>query len=290
MSEGGQTFTGRVYLITGAAQGIGRELIKQLVTEGASVFFTYYKDGDHAQSLLDELRDHSGRIACREQDARMSDRSGAKSTVGEVLERFGRLDGLVNNAGYKLDRSFVLMNDDEWHDQIGINLNSVYYYTRAAIHQMVRQSYGRIVNMGAVSGQLIAGVYQVAYGASKGGLLGFTRSLAWELGPRGITANLVTTGMAETSGIRFPPDIRKVWAENVPLRRLATPQEVAAMVKYVLSPSGDYITGANLVIDGGMSLLGFTNFELLLPSHYKGTAKAKRMRSMSGEGGDDDAS
>jgi 3-oxoacyl-[acyl-carrier protein] reductase len=173
-------------------------------------------------SLLEELQEHRERIAMREQDARMSDRSGAKDTVQDVGERFGRLDGLVNNAGYKLDRSFWLMNDEEWHDQVSINLNSVYYYTRAVIHQMIRQSYGRIINIGAISGQLIAGNYQVAYGASKAGLVGFTRSLAWELGPKGITANLITTGMAETFGIRFPPDIRKVWAENVPLRRLAS--------------------------------------------------------------------
>ncbi len=271
-----KTFQDKVYLITGAARGIGRELIKQLVAEGASVYFTYFQDKEHADNLYEELGPDRERVAYEEQDARLKSLDGAKETVEKVLDRFGRLDGLVNNAGYKLDRSFVFMNDDEWQDQMDINLNSVYYYTRAATYPMVKQKYGRVVNMGAISGNLIAGPYQVAYGASKGGLHGFTRSLAWELGPYGITANLVTTGMAETSGIRFPPDIRKVWAENVPLRRLANPVEVASLVKYVLSPLGDYITGANLVIDGGMSLLGFTNLELLLPNYYKGTHKAKK--------------
>jgi 3-oxoacyl-[acyl-carrier protein] reductase len=269
-------FRDRVYLVTGAAQGIGRELIKQLAADGARIFFTYYGDREHAESLIHEVGEDPERIACREEDAR--DREGAARVVEEALQRFGKVDGLVNNAGYKLDRSFVLMRQEEWDDQISINLNSVYDYTRAVIYTMVRRGYGRIVNMGAISGPLIAGPYQVAYGASKAGLIGFTKSLAWELGPKGVTVNLVTTGMAQTAGIRFPPDIRKVWAANVPLRRLARADEVACLVKYVLSPLGEYITGQNLVIDGGMSLLGFTNFELLLPDHYRGASKVRQER------------
>lgn len=273
----GPAFQDRVYLITGAAQGIGRELIKQLVAEGARVFFTYYRDKNFAESLISEVGDPE-KISCVEQDAR--DGKAAADIVEKAISRFGRIDGLVNNAGYKLDRSFVMMKDEEWDDQIAINLDSVYHYSRAVIYHMVKRRYGRIVNMGAISGPLIAGPYQVAYGASKAGLIGFTKSLAWELGPRGITVNLVTTGMAETAGIRFPPDIRKVWAANVPLRRLANAAEVASLVKYVLSPLGSYITGQNLVIDGGMSLLGFTNFELLLPKYYKG---AENVESVTAE-------
>jgi 3-oxoacyl-[acyl-carrier protein] reductase len=264
-------FEDRVYLVTGAAQGIGRELIKQLLHDGARVFFTYYKDAEFAESLLAESAD-GDRIACLEQDAR--DSAGATAVVDAAIARFGKIDGLVNNAGYKLDRSFVMMKESEWDDQIAINLNSVYYYTRAVIYHMVRRKYGRIVNMGAISGPVIAGPYQVAYGASKAGLIGMTKSLAWEVGPRGVTVNLVTAGMAETAGIRFPPEIRKVWAANVPLRRLGQASEVASLVKYILSPLGAYITGQNFIIDGGMSLLGFTNFELLLPDHYKGAGNA----------------
>lgn len=266
-------FDDKVYLVTGAAQGIGRQLVQQLAADGARIFFTYFGDGEHAESLLEEVGGGEERIACVEQDAR--ERHGAEEVVEKALERFGRIDGLINNAGYKLDRSFVMMHQDEWDDQIAINLNSVYDYSRAVIYTMVRQRYGRIINMGAVSGQLIAGPYQVAYGASKGGLVGFTRSLAWELGPKNVTVNMVTTGMADTAGIKFPPDIRKVWAANVPLRRLARADEVASLVKYILSPLGEYITGQNFVIDGGMSLLGFTNFEMLLPDYYKGAAKVK---------------
>jgi len=261
-------FEDKVYLVTGAAQGIGRELIKQLVDDGAKVVFTYYQDHDHAQSLLNELGLGADRVVALEQDAR--DRSKAKSVVEKVINDFGKIDGLINNAGYKLDKSFVFMTDDEWDDQVAINLSSVYAYSRAAIYPMIKMGHGRIINMGAVSGALIAGPYQVAYGASKSGLVGFTKSLAWELGPKGITVNQITTGMANTSGIKFPDDIRKVWAENVPCRRLATAEEVAGLVKYTLSPLGDYITGQNLIIDGGMSLLGFTNFKLLIPDHYHG--------------------
>jgi NAD(P)-dependent dehydrogenase (short-subunit alcohol dehydrogenase family) len=266
-------FKDRVYLITGAAQGIGRELIKQLYADGAAIFFTYYKDKDHAVSLMEELGDDGTRIRAQDCDAR--EKNFAKEIVKQAIDHFGHIDGLVNNAGYKLDRSFALMTDEEWEDQININLNSVYAYSRAVIHPMLRQQYGRIINMGAISGTIIAGPYQVAYGASKSALIGFTKSLAWELGSKGINVNIVTTGMANTAGIKFPEKIRKVWAKNIPCRRLATATEVASLVKYMLSPLGDYITGQNFIIDGGMSLLGFTNFKVLLPDYYHGDEELK---------------
>lgn len=266
-------FKDKVYLVTGASQGIGRELVKQLYADGASIFFTYYKDKTGAESLIEELGGNEKIICCVECDAR--EMHSAKEIIKNVIDRFGRIDGLVNNAGYKLDRSFALMTDEEWEDQININLNSVYAYSRAVIHHMLRQQYGRIINMGAISGTLIAGPYQVAYGASKSALIGFTKSLAWELGPRGINVNMVTTGMANTAGIKFPEKIRKIWAKNVPCRRLATADEVASLVKYILSPLGDYMTGQNFIIDGGMSLLGFTNFKVLLPEYYRGDKELK---------------
>jgi 3-oxoacyl-[acyl-carrier protein] reductase len=260
--------TDRTYLVTGAARSIGRSLIKQLVTDGAEVFFTYYHDQEHVNTLLEELGPLAERVDCIEQDAREPD--GAEKVVKLALKRFGKIDGLVNNAGYKLDRSFVMMRSEDWEDQININLNSVYHYSRAISYHMVRRRFGRIICMGAVSGALIAGPYQVAYGASKSGLVGFTKSLAYELARFNITVNMVTGGMIDTDGMKFPPDIRKVWAENIPLQRLGNPHETAALVKYLLEPQANYITGQNFVIDGGMTLLGFTNIEKLLPNYYHG--------------------
>lgn len=265
-----ETFAGRTYLITGAARGIGRELVKQLVREGAQVYFTYYQDQEYADSLREELGQYSDQLDAVEQDAR--DAKGAQRVVELALARFGKIDGLINNAGYKLDRFFVMMQDDDWADQININLNSVYYYSRAVAYHMIRRRYGRIICMGAVSGALIAGPYQVAYGASKSGLVGFTKSLAYELARFNITVNMVTGGMIDTEGMRFPRDIREVWAEHIPLRRLGNAQETASLVKYLLTPMSDYITGQNFVIDGGMTLLGFTNIEKMLPNYYRGVA------------------
>lgn len=265
-----ETFSGRTYLITGAARGIGRELVKQLVTDGAQVFFTYYNDREHVDRLLEDLGPLVNSVECMEQDAR--DPEGAQGVVDQARKRFGKIDGLVNNAGYKLDRSFVMMKGEDWDDQMNINLNSVYHYSRAVAYHMIRHKYGRIICMGAVSGPLIAGPYQVAYGASKAGLIGFTKSLAYELARFNITVNMVTGGMINTDGMKFPPDIRKVWAEHIPLRRLGNPQETASLVKYLLTPMADYITGQNFVIDGGMTLLGFTNIEEMLPNYYRGAA------------------
>ncbi|UFJ42570.1 SDR family oxidoreductase [Brevibacillus humidisoli] len=264
-----EMFSGRTYLITGAARGIGRELVKQLVTDGANVYYTYYQDQEHVESLREELSEYREQLDGVEQDAR--DPEGAKRVVDLALARFGKIDGLVNNAGYKLDRSFVMMQDEDWADQMNINLNSVYYYSRAVAYYMIRQKYGRIICMGAVSGALIAGPYQVAYGASKSGLVGFTKSLAYELARFNITVNMVTGGMIDTEGMKFPREIREVWAEHIPLRRLGNPQETASLVKYLLTPMSDYITGQNFVIDGGMTLLGFTNIEKMLPTYYKGS-------------------
>ncbi|MBO8162855.1 MAG: 3-oxoacyl-ACP reductase FabG [Brevibacillus sp.] len=265
-----QMFSRRTYLITGAARGIGRELVKQLVRDGANVYFTYYQDREHVDTLLDELREYADQLDAVEQDARQPE--GAKRVVELALDRFGQIDGLINNAGYKLDRSFVMMQDDAWYDQMNINLTSVYHYSRAVTYHMMRRRYGRIICMGAVSGALIAGPYQVAYGASKSGLVGFTKSLAYELARFNITVNMVTGGMIDTDGMKFPREIREVWAEHIPLRRLGNPQETASLVKYLLSPMSDYITGQNFVIDGGMTLLGFTNIEKMLPNYYKGSS------------------
>lgn len=265
-----ETFTGRTYLVTGAARGIGRELVKMLAAEGAEVFFTYYQEQDKVDSLLDELGPLAANVACVEQDARVPE--GAQRVVDLAIERFGKIDGLINNAGYKVDRSFVMMHQEDWDDQMNINLNSVYHYSRAVAYHMMRRKYGRIIVMGAVSGSLIAGPYQVAYGASKAGLIGFTKSLAYELARFNVTVNMVTGGMINTDGMKFPEDIRKVWAEHIPLQRLGNAPEVASMVKYLLTPMSDYITGQNFVIDGGMTLLGFTKIENMLPSYNKGAS------------------
>ncbi|QKG83262.1 SDR family oxidoreductase [Kroppenstedtia pulmonis] len=274
-------FAGRTYLITGAAQGIGCELIKQLAAEGANVFFTYYQDEDHAKSLVEGLRSAAGTVDCMEQDARTPE--GAKKVVDSAIKRFGRIDGLINNAGYKLDRSFIMMQEEDWNDQIAVNLNSVYYYSRAVAYHMVRQKYGRIICMGAVSGPLIAGPYQVAYGASKAGLVGFTKSLAFELARFNVTVNMVTGGMIDTAGMKFPQDIRKVWADHIPLQRLGKADEVASLVKYLLTPLSDYITGQNFVIDGGMTLLGFTKIENMFPRYNHGMRNLGKSLSLASD-------
>ena len=186
--------------------------------------------------------------------ADVTDFSRAQYVVGTVLDRFGRLDGVVNNAGVTQDKALMLMDPQDWHTVIETNLTGVFHYCRAAIVTLMKQRAGRIVNLTSVSG-LIGMARQVNYAASKAGIIGLTKALAKEVAAYGILVNAVAPGFVETDMTRQLDDKRRAAAcAQIPIGRFGKPEEVASVVAALLSRYGSYITGQVLTIDGGLTL------------------------------------
>ena len=260
--------TYKVYLITGASKGIGRNLALNLCNSGHHVICTHYNDLENVNIILKEVQNMDGSIRFFNHDATKSD--GIDSIIRYILDNYGKIDALINNAGYKLDKALLLTSEEMWHEQMNININSAYYFSKKVLKSMIIRKQGKIINMGAVSGAHIAGPRQVAYGASKSALVGMTKSLAYELAEYNIKVNMVTGGMIDTEGMMFDQQMKQTWANHIPLKRLGNSEEVANMIEYLLSSKADYITGQEFILDGGMTLLGFTNLKSMFPDKYKG--------------------
>jgi 3-oxoacyl-(acyl-carrier-protein) reductase len=241
---------GRTALVTGGSRGIGRAIALALADEGADVAVNYTANEAAAQDVVE----HIGKMGRRAVLARadVSDYPDTFRMAQAVLGEFGHLDLLVNNAGVTSDKTFVKMDHASWRKVLAINLDGVFNCTKVFIDQMLAQTYGRVVNITSVIGQ-IGNFGQANYAASKAGVAAFTKSLAKELAGKGVTVNAVAPGFVETEMIAAIPErVRNKLLEQIPLKRFATPEEVARAVTYIVSPDGDYITGAELSINGGL--------------------------------------
>src|SRR5436309_3257130 len=227
---------GRTALVTGASRGIGRAVDWALDEEGADVAVNYVSSEAAANDVVEQIRN-----------------MGRRATLAqEILKEFGHLDILVNNAGINSDKTFVKMDHASWRTVLAINLDGVFNCTKVFIDQMLRQGYGRVVNMTSVIGQ-IGNFGQANYAASKAGVAAFTKSLAKELAGKGITVNAIAPGFIETEMIQGIPDkVKEKLLAQIPLKRFGTPAEVARAVVYMVSTDGDYITGAEVSINGGL--------------------------------------
>ncbi len=246
-------FEDKIALVTGASQGIGRTIAIALAREGASVCVNYV--GDAASDADEVVRTIEGfgrrAIAVR---ADVSVVEEASALVNEVVEAFGVLHVLVNNAGITRDGLAVRMDDDAWRRVIDINLSGAFYVSRAALKHMMRARAGSIVNVSSVVG-ISGNAGQANYAASKAGIIGMTKSLAKEIGPRGVRVNAVAPGFIETQMTRdLPPDMREAVVDRTALRRLGTPEEVASLVCYLASDEASYITGEVVVVSGGLAI------------------------------------
>ncbi len=249
-SSGRPIIEPRVAIITGSSRGIGRAIAERLAADGRLVVLV-----SRTASALEEVRQHiagaGGAAEVRVCD--VGDGEALNALIEEVASTHGRLDILVNNAGITRDGLVLRMSDADFDEVVNVNLRSVFVACRAAARPMMRGRFGRIVNIGSVTG-IVGNPGQANYAGAKSGLTGFTKTLAKELGSKGITANVVAPGFVETSMLDGIPQQRKdETAKLVPVRRFGRPEEIAHAVSFAASDLAGYLTGQVLVVDGGMT-------------------------------------
>jgi 3-oxoacyl-[acyl-carrier protein] reductase len=241
---------GRTALVTGGSRGIGRAVALALAEEGADIGINYVSSEAAARDVVEHIKKMGRRAILAQAD--VGDYPDVFRMAQDVLREFEHLDILVNNAGINSDKTFVKMDHASWRKVLGINLDGVFNCTKVFIDQMIKRNYGRVVNMTSVIGQ-IGNFGQANYAASKAGVAAFTKSLAKELAGKGITVNAIAPGFIETEMVQsIPEQVRGKLLEQIPLRRFGTVEEVARAVVYIVSSDGDYITGAEVSINGGL--------------------------------------
>ena len=239
---------GKFAIVTGASRGIGRAIALELAREGAKVALNYQSNEALAEKVAAEIRAGGGE--CMLARANVADSGEARGLIKTVVDAWGRLDILVNNAGITRDKSLRKMTDDDWLAVIGTNLNAVFFCTTAAMQPMLAQKYGRIINISSMNGQ-IAAFGQANYGASKGGIIAFTKTAALELAKSGITVNVIAPGFTLTDMLsQVPEDVQNQIKSRIPVGRFGMPEEIAKAVTF-LAADGDYITGQQINVNGG---------------------------------------
>ena len=241
---------GKIAIITGAARGIGKSIAQSFIAQGATVAFTYRSSEEMAIELEKELTAKGGIAKGFKSDA--SKMEDAESLVKNVLEAFGTIDIVVNNAGITDDTLLMRMSEDQWDRVINVNLKSCFNLTKSVLRTMLKARSGSIINISSVVGvQGNAG--QANYSASKAGILGFTKSIALELGSRNIRCNAIAPGFIETEmTAKLDPDTVQGWRNAIPLKRGGTPEDVANACIFLASDMSSYVTGQTLNVCGGM--------------------------------------
>jgi 3-oxoacyl-[acyl-carrier protein] reductase len=241
---------GKTALITGASKGIGRAIALKYAEQGADVAFTYLSSVEKGEALQRELEAMGVKAKGYRSDA--SDFKAAEELVNEVLADFGKLDILINNAGITKDGLLMRMTEEAWDTVININLKSVFNLTKAATKQLMKQKSGSIINLTSVVG-IRGNAGQANYAASKSGIIGFTKSVALELGSRNIRSNAIAPGFIETEMTgELNQQVVDEWKSSIPLKRGGAPEEVADCAVFLGSDMSRYITGQVLQVDGGM--------------------------------------
>jgi len=237
-------------LITGASRGIGKGIAEVFAKNGSNIAFTYNASVDAAKALEKELQSYGVKVKGFQSNA--ADFDAAQQLAVDVLEEFGTIDVLINNAGITKDNLLLRISEEDFDKVIEVNLKSVFNLTKAVIRPMMKQRSGSIINMSSVVG-VKGNAGQSNYAASKAGILGFTKSIALELGSRNIRCNAIAPGFIETEMTgKLPEETVKSWREAIPLKRGGTPEDIANACVFLASDMSNYITGQTLNVDGGM--------------------------------------
>jgi len=243
----------QVALVTGSSRGIGKAIATRLASDGFRVVVNYRSQQSQAEELVQEIEKMGGNAIAIGADVSRPDE--AQSLIDQTVKEFGRIDVLVNNAGINKDQLMIRISDAEWHQTLDTNLGAAFYCSRAAIKQMMRKKYGRIISISSVVG-INGNAGQVHYAAAKSGLLGLSASIAREYGPRGITSNVIAPGFIESDMTASMNDEhRDKILSSIAVGRLGTGADVAAVAAFLASRQASYVTGQVIRVDGGMSAL-----------------------------------
>ena len=243
---------GKVALITGASRGIGRQIALTLAGYGAVVIVNYNGSKDKAEDVVRMITEMGGHAEAVQSN--VAEFEQAKMLIDHVVDQYGHLDILVNNAGITRDNLILKMSEEDFDQVVDINLKGAFHCVKHAARQMLKQKYGRIINISSVSG-IMGNAGQANYSASKAGLIGFTKSVAKELGSRGITSNAVAPGFIETEMTEVLSDaVKKTLGEQIPLKTFGKTKDVAETVAFLASDLAGYITGQVIQVDGGMAM------------------------------------
>jgi 3-oxoacyl-[acyl-carrier protein] reductase len=242
-------FEGRVSIVTGASQGIGEAIALDLAAEGAAVILVDVQK-DKLEAVARAIVEGGGRADVHQAD--VGDAVRAQEVADAVVAAHGRIDHLVNNAGIARDGLLMRMREEDWDAVLRVNLKGVFNFSKAVVRAMVGARYGRIVNIASIAG-LMGNAGQTNYAASKAGAVAFTKSLAREVGARGVTVNAVAPGFITTAMTEgLPEDVKKSFLEAIPLKKFGLPKDVASAVRFLLSDDASYITGQVISVNGGM--------------------------------------
>ncbi len=238
-----------VVVVTGASRGLGRAIAEEMARGGAKVVVNYSRSKEPAEEVVKEISESGGEAIAVQAD--VSDAEQAQSLIDQAMEKFNRVDVLVNNAGINIDSTLKKLSVEDWDKVIQVDLNSAFYTVHAVLPHMTEQGGGKIINMSSFVGEA-GNIGQANYSAAKGGLLGFTKTAALELARYGITVNAICPGFIETDMVaNIPEDAQQKLLKSVPLGRFGKPEEIARAARYLVE-DGDYITGQSIDINGGV--------------------------------------